>query len=151
MSATSATGPVTITPGTDTGLPPNIWESHTARCTARWGRSGAVISVEGELDAANSGQLADYLRHCADYCDWLVLDLDDLEFIGTAGFSILQTMSARCTKGAVYLALVPGVALSRLLQVCDPDSSLPTVESVADALVKVQDRQHSPWGSARLR
>ncbi|MEZ0362175.1 STAS domain-containing protein [Mycobacterium sp. pUA109] len=140
MSAIRAAESALPPPRTDTAFPPQTWESHTAHSTARWGRSGAVISVGGELDAANAGQLADYVQRCADYCEWLVLDLHDLEFIGTAGFSTLQTINTRCTHGKIYWAMVPSSAVTRLLRICDPDSALPTTESVAAALATVQSR-----------
>ncbi len=31
-------------------------------------RSGAVIAVSGELDAANADQLADYVQGCVTHC-----------------------------------------------------------------------------------
>jgi anti-anti-sigma factor len=126
---------------TGTALPAGTWEGHTARCTVRWGRAGAVIEVDGELDAANAGQLADYIHRCSNFCEWLVLDLCALEFIGTAGFSMLQTINNRCAKAKVSWAIVPGGTTSRLLRVCDPDSALPTTESVAGALSTVQGYQ----------
>ncbi|CAJ1507868.1 MULTISPECIES: STAS domain-containing protein [Mycobacteriaceae] len=124
-------------------LPPSdTWASRTARSVTRWGRSGAVISVGGELDASNAGQLADYVQRCASYCEWLVLDLNDLEFIGTAGFSALKTITDRCADAMVYCTTVPGVAVSRLLRICDPGNAVPTMSSVADALAGVQGFRH---------
>jgi anti-anti-sigma factor len=123
----------------DTDFPIQTWESGTARFTARWGRSGGVVAVHGEIDAANADAFADHLDRCATYCEWLVLDLTDLEFIGTAGFAALLRINTQCAKAKVYWALVPGVAASRTLQVCDPDHALPMSESVADALTTLQD------------
>lgn len=120
-------------------LPPDTWQSHTARSVTRWGRSGAVISVAGELDAANAAQLGDYVQRCATHCEWLILDLADLEFIGTAGFSALQSINVGCTTTKVYWTMVPGAAVSRLLRVCDPDGALPTAESVAAMLATLGD------------
>src|SRR5699024_6946447 len=112
-------------------LPPSdTWESHTARSVTHWGGSGAVISVDGELDAVNAGQLADHVQHCASSCEWLVLDLNDLEFIGTAGFSALKKITERCAEAMVYCTTVPGAAVSRLLRICDPANTLPTTASV---------------------
>ncbi|ULP46592.1 STAS domain-containing protein [Mycolicibacter virginiensis] len=124
-------------------LPPSdTWASRTARSVTRWGRSGAVISVGGELDASNAGQLADYVQRCAGYCEWLVLDLNDLEFIGTAGFSALKAITDRCAEAMVYCTTVPGVAVARLLRICDPGNAVPTTPSVADALAGVQGFRH---------
>lgn len=134
MTANNAAGSAVPAPHLTTALPPDRWESSTARCITRWGNSGAVLSVDGELDAANAGQLADYVQRCAGYCQWLALDLRELAFIGTAGFSALRSIDARCAQTKVYWAMVPSVAVSRLLRVCDPDRALPTAQEVADVL-----------------
>lgn len=135
MTVANTADPVLSGPGRN---PAACWKTRTARATARWGRSGAVISVHGEIDAANADQLGEYVRQCAARCEWLVLDLSDLEFMGAAGFSALQTIEARCISGKVQWVLVPGTAVSRLLRVCDPDSSVATSESMAAALAYVQ-------------
>ncbi|WP_196805113.1 STAS domain-containing protein [Mycobacterium sp. UM_WGJ] len=96
----------------------------------------------GELDAANASQLADYVQRCAGYCEWVVLDLNDLEFIGTAGFSALKAICDRCAETMVYCTTVPGVAVARLLRICDPGNALPTTSSVADALAGVEGFRH---------
>lgn len=138
MPALKTAGPVFPAPRIDVLPPSDTWENRTARCVTRWGRSGAVISVGGELDASNSGELADYLQHCAGYCEWLILDFSDLEFIGTAGFSALESIFYRCAETLVHCTAVPGPAVARLLQICDPTNALPTTSSVADALANVQ-------------
>lgn len=138
MSALKVAGSVSPAARLATLPPSDTWESHTARSVTRWGRSGAVISVGGELDASNSGQLADYVQHCATYCEWLVLDFTDLEFIGTAGFSALTTITNRCADAMICCTTVPGAAVSRLLRICDPANTLPTTASVADALAGVE-------------
>jgi anti-anti-sigma factor len=138
MTALNAAGSVPPAPRIATLPPSDTWENHTARSVTRWGRSGAVISVDGELDASNSDQLADYVRHCATYCEWLVIDLNDLEFIGTAGFSALKAISDHCADAMISCTTVPGPAVTRLLRICDPANALPTAASVAEALGDVQ-------------
>lgn len=139
MPALKVTGPASPMPFIDTVPPSDTWESPTARCVARWGRSGVVISVSGELDASNTGQLAGYVQHCAAYCEWLILDLNDLEFIGTAGFSALKTITSQCADAMIYCTTVPGPAVTRLLRVCDPTKAVSTTASVAEALAGVQE------------
>lgn len=138
MPALKVAESVFPTPRIVTLQPSDTWESHTARSVIRWGRSGAVISVGGELDAANAGELADYVQQCANSCEWLVLDLNELEFIGTVGFSALKKIADRCADAAVYCTMVPGTAVTRVLRICDPANTLPTTASVADALADVQ-------------
>lgn len=114
------------------------WRSHTAKFTVHWGRSGAVVAADGEIDAANAAPFADYVRRCADCCEWLILDLAGLAFIGTVGFSALQSLSARCATARTRLTVIPSPAVSSLLRICDPQSRLPLVPSLADALADVQ-------------
>lgn len=124
---------------TDTSFLSQSWSSHAARAETRWGRSGAVVAVHGEIDAANAAQLADYVGQCALRCEWLVVDLSALEFMGTAGFAALQDIQARCTNRRVQWTLVSGAAASRVLRLCDPHALLPAAGSMAEALERVHD------------
>jgi anti-anti-sigma factor len=121
-------------PGTDAAIPSHPWENHTARFTAEWGPSFVVITAQGELDASNAHQLADYVQRCAAHSKSLILDLSGLDFFGTAGFSALHTINVRCAGADVRWSVVPGKAVSRLLRICDPDHALPVAESVPDSL-----------------
>ncbi|MEB3048759.1 STAS domain-containing protein [Mycolicibacter sp. MYC123] len=116
----------------------HAWQSHTADFTVHWGRTGAVLAANGEIDAANAGPFADYVKRCSDCCEWLILDLSALAFIGTVGFSALQAINARCAKGRIQLMVIPGLALTTVLRICDPDGRLPLVKSLEDALAAVQ-------------
>jgi anti-anti-sigma factor len=110
------------------------WENHTGRFTAEWGASSVVITAHGELDASNAAQLADYVQRCVAHSESVIVNLSGLEFFGTAGFSALHTINARCAGADVRWAVVPSKAVSRLLRICDPDNALPLIESVPDSL-----------------
>lgn len=138
MSALKEAGSVSPAPRISNLPPSDTWASHTAGSFTRWWPSGAVISVNGELDAANADEFAGHVQHCAMYCDWLVLDLTDLEFIGTTGFAALNNTNQRCADAGIRCTLVPGLAVARLLRICDPDHQLPTTTSVAGALAGLQ-------------
>ena len=118
---------------TDTAIPSEPWENHTARFTAEWGPSFVVITAHGELDASNAPHLADYVQRCAAHCKSIILNLSGLEFFGTAGFSALHTINVRCAGAEVRWAVVPGKAVSRVLRICDPDNTLPLAESMPDS------------------
>jgi anti-anti-sigma factor len=118
----------------DTAIPSEPWENHTARFTAEWGPSSVVITAHGELDASNANQLADYVQRCAAHTKSVILNLSDVDFFGTAGFSALHTINVRCAGADVRWAVVPSKAVSRLLRICDPDNALPLAESVLDGL-----------------
>jgi anti-anti-sigma factor len=108
----------------------------TAEFTARWGPSGAVITVGGELDAANADQLGDYVQACLTHSRQLIVDMLDVEFIGTAGFSTLHRINVMCSGADAQWAMVPGAALSRLLRICDPDATLPVTAPVTELMAK---------------
>jgi anti-anti-sigma factor len=141
MIATTATRAAASADIRDAAYPFQARESHTARFDAHRGRSGAVITVAGEVDAANADPLAEYVNRCTDYCEWLVLDLTGLDFIGTAALTALHTIKHRCAAAEVSWTLVPSPAVSKVLRFCEPDSALPTDESLTDALATVQNRR----------
>lgn len=116
----------------------------TDRCPAtfdtRWlPPATAVISVHGEIDAANSSGFTEYaMRHTAQ-ANSLVLDLSGVVFFGTAGFSALKAIETRCSVGDLDWVVVPSSAVTRLLRLCDPDCTLRHSSSVAAALTALRN------------
>lgn len=100
---------------------------HTVRLACRWPTSSvAVISAHGEIDASDAGSLTDYAVAHVMRCRGLVLDLRDLDFFGTEGFSALHRVSVSCARVGTGWTMVPGAAVTRVLRICDPQDSLPT-------------------------
>jgi anti-anti-sigma factor len=123
------------------------WQQiHTAQFSARWEPSGTVITVDGELDAANADQLAAYLQRSVSRSKRVILDLRGLEFIGTAGFSALHRINVVCSGAQVYWALVPSQVVSRLLRLCDPDGTLPVTTPVDEPLL-----DSVTWAASKAR
>jgi anti-anti-sigma factor len=83
------------------------------------------ISASGDIDASNAADLFDYVLRRAANCRSLILDLKDVTFFGTAGFSALQTIDARSSRASVSWMLVAGPTVSRVLSICDPQRTLP--------------------------
>ncbi|GFG62993.1 hypothetical protein MKUB_04830 [Mycobacterium kubicae] len=104
----------------------------TAEFSAHWGSAAGVITAQGELDAANADEFADYVQRCTKHCKRLVLDLRGVDFIGTAGFSALHRINVVCSAANAHWAMVPSREVSRLLRVCDPDGALPITDSIND-------------------
>jgi len=130
-----------------------VWDCHTARISTHWiPDTVGIITVEGELDASNANQFADYVEQIAARGGRLVLDLSLLDFFGTAGFSALHTINVRCAHTEARWALVTGDAVSRLLRVCDPDSALPIADSVPAAIKLLDDEPlgYSNWSRSRV-
>jgi anti-anti-sigma factor len=116
--------------GTNAALPPAAWQNHSARFSAEWDATRAVITAQGELDASNATQLADYFDLCIAHRTPLVLDLSGLTFFGTAGFSALHLINVKCAGANLRWAIVPSEWVTRLLRICDPDHTLPLIQSV---------------------
>lgn len=113
------------------------WQQcRTAQFSVQWHASGTVITADGELDAANSDQLASYVQRNLSRTKRVILDLRGLEFIGTAGFSALHRINVACSFAQVHWAMAPSAAVSRLLRVCDPDGTLPVTDELDEPLLK---------------
>lgn len=111
---------------------------HTAHFTTRTLHPSIVgISALGELDAANAQDFIAYALEHATGAQRLVLDLSGVEFFGTAAFSALHTFNVRCARDGIDWALVPSAPVRRLLQICDPDATLPVTVSVETASATV--------------
>ncbi|MCV7311837.1 STAS domain-containing protein [Mycobacterium paraffinicum] len=113
------------------------WQhSRAAQFTARWGPSGTLVTVDGELDAANADQLAAYVRNVVGRSRRVILDLRGLKFIGTAGFSALHRINVVCSGAQADWAMAPSPAVTRLLRICDPDGTLPVTTPMAEPLLE---------------
>jgi anti-anti-sigma factor len=121
--------------------PLSLTKRHAARFDTRWTMSSvAIVSAYGDIDATNASTLTDYALVNAAHCRGLILDLRGLKFIGTEGFSALHRVSVRCARAEIGWMVVSGAAVSRLLRICDPHGSLPTVTTVGAALANLQDQ-----------
>ncbi len=129
MSAVFPTIAATVR-GADAALPPPAWENHSARFSAKWETGRVIVTAQGELDASNAIQFADYFDLCIADSTPLVVDLSGLKFFGTAGFSALHVINVRCAGASLRWAVVPSKAVSRLLRICDPAHALPMIASV---------------------
>lgn len=111
------------------------YECHTARITTDWtGDDVGILTVDGELDASNSAAFADHVAQATRHGQRLVLDLTRLTFFGTDGFTALHTVNVGCAQTSSRWALVTGEAVSRVLRICDPDSTLPIAGSMPEAM-----------------
>jgi anti-anti-sigma factor len=128
------------------------WESRTAPLAHRRSSSSVVvIRARGHIDASNADTLTEYtLRHLRG-CRGLIIDLSDLDFFGTDGFSALHRISVCCAHPGVAWAVVPSKAVSRVLRIGDPHGLLPAASTVEAALAIVHDQPHcSPQPGAHI-
>ena len=121
--------------------PLSLAKRQAARFDTRWTMSSvAIVSAFGDIDASNASALTEYALVSAVRCRGLILDLSGLKFCGTEGFSALHRVSVRCARADIGWMVVSGAAVSRLLRLCDPHGSLPTVDTVDAALANLQDQ-----------
>jgi anti-anti-sigma factor len=122
--------------------PLSLTKHDAARFSTRWTISSvAIVSAYGDIDASNAPTLTELAPVNDVRCRGLILDLRDLEFIGTEGFSALHRVSVRCARAEIGWMLIPGAAVSRLLRVCDPHGWLPTADSIDAALANLENQR----------
>ena len=125
-----------------TPRPVDRTESTTATFTTRrLEPSVTVITARGDLAASNSQDFVDYALRDAERTERLALDLTGLDFFGTAGFSALHTLNVRCASVGVEWVLVPSNAVSRVMNICDPDSTLPVAATMPAGLARLRADQ----------
>src|SRR6185312_5624678 len=129
----------------DGGFLSQPWQGRTARLASRRLRSSvAVISARGDIDASNADTLTEYTLGHLMGCRGLILDLRDLDFFGTEGFSALHRISVCCAEPGIGWAVVPSAAVSRVLRIGDPEGLLPAASTVEAAMAIIQGQPHRP-------
>jgi anti-sigma B factor antagonist len=103
--------------------------------TFRRDDQNAIVAVRGELDLATAPLLERALAELIDdrTCRSIVLDLHDLDFVGSAGLSVLLNaqVHTRTAGGDITLAR-PSTAVMRTLQITGLVSTF-TIRDDADA------------------
>jgi anti-anti-sigma factor len=83
------------------------------------------IAVTGDIDASNADELATYVFRRGANSRRLTLDLSGVDFLSTAGFSVLCTIHQRCTHAGVEWTLMGNAMVLRVINICDPHQTLP--------------------------
>ncbi|WP_099021110.1 STAS domain-containing protein [Mycolicibacterium palauense] len=100
---------------------PHRHQRHRPRAavTVRTLATGSVlVSVEGELDAHNAGELTDTARRATETAASLVIDLSRTSFVGTELFHALSAIDRSAAGHHTSWVLIPGTAASRVLRLC---------------------------------
>jgi anti-anti-sigma factor len=96
-----------------------------------------MVAAEGEVDACNAHELAEYVERSLNASTRLVVDLRDLRFFGTQGFSTLHKINVTCSGSGVNWVVIPGRDVDRLLRICDPGGGLPVATTLEAAVAAV--------------
>jgi anti-anti-sigma factor len=86
--------------------------------------STVVITVEGELDAANTTQFSDYIQLRLRNVEKLVLDLSGVTFFAAEAFTAVHKVRVQAAGQNVQWSLLTSASVNRMLQICDPDHAL---------------------------
>ncbi|MCV7174320.1 STAS domain-containing protein [Mycolicibacterium sphagni] len=135
-----------LLPGTDLGRDSTERGQFRAR---ELSATTVLITAVGEIDAANSGELLRFVEKLlADY-DQLVLDLSQLGFFATDGYSALHSIDTRCKRRGIDWVVVPGAEVMRVLRVCDPEGLLNTAGNIVSAVAALARGPHTHLQLAR--
>ena len=137
MSIATAAAPVAITRLVRDRADRGLFRARELSATT------VLVSVVGEIDASNSGELLSYVEKLLPSYDQLVLDLSRLSFFGTDGYSALHTIDMRCTRRGVDWVLVPGPEVTRILRVCDPDAQFTSESNIVSAMAALARGPHT--------
>lgn len=98
-----------------------------------------VVTVTGELDMKTAPQLAEALG--GDIPPVLVADLTRVTFLSAAGLRVLVAAAERALEARCCLGLVAdGVLALRVLRMSGVAASIPTFESLSDAVRELAPR-----------
>jgi anti-anti-sigma factor len=85
----------------------------------------AHVVVSGDIDALNGRALAGYVERKTGGARRLILDLRDVEFFGSLGFTALCYIRAHCRQNDADWLIAGSRPVRRLLAICDPEGRLP--------------------------
>lgn len=110
---------------------PSLQPRHTLSVAAGMSAIGApghiVVSVTGEVDAANAKEFASVVTDTIADARHVTLDLSGLDFFAFDGVAALHALNARRLRAGVPWRVLPGNAVSRVLALCDPEALIPLV------------------------
>lgn len=101
-----------------------------------------LIAVSGNIDASTGPEVFESIETRLRGYRQLVLDLSQVEFFGTAGYSELHRVNSRCARSAVDWVLVAGAEVQRLLRLCDPDGVFPIAANIVSAVAALVRGPH---------
>jgi anti-anti-sigma factor len=92
------------------------------------------IAVRGEVDATNRHALGRFVERHTRVSKQFVLDLSDIDFFGSQGFTALYYVSVQCARRDVDWMIVGDRTVRRILRICDAEAALPVVGDLGTAL-----------------
>lgn len=108
----------------------------------RLGFTTVLFAVTGDIDAVSAPALFDRIQTVLTGYHQMVLDLSDVVFFGTAGYTLLHRIEVFANRAARDWVVVSGPEVERLLEVCDPDHDLPIASNIVSAVATLARGPH---------
>lgn len=106
-----------------------------ARIRAYRRQLATVVTIRGEIDALNAGQVGDHIRRFVIGEERAVLDMSGVTQFASAGISLLHTFDEDCRAAGVEWTLVASPAVTAL----SGDAGFASTGSVHEALHDAAD------------
>lgn len=84
-----------------------------------------TVSVRGEVDTTNAKEFATTVCDAAAAGGHVTVDLTELDFMAIDGVAALHAINAQLLRTVTAWSVVPGAAVSRVLELCDPEGLIP--------------------------
>ena len=78
------------------------------------------FQLEGELDMATAGDLAEFLREAGEGPDQVVLDFSGISFMDSSGLRVILEAAGRREGGGSLVILHPTAQVQRVLDIQHP-------------------------------
>ncbi|CAJ1587240.1 STAS domain-containing protein [[Mycobacterium] wendilense] len=79
----------------------------------------ARVLVSGDIDAAGTCDVRDYVLNKVLVCHRLVLDLTRVRFFSCDGYWMLKTLEHRCALAGIELKVLPGPYVTPVMAMCE--------------------------------
>jgi anti-anti-sigma regulatory factor len=98
-----------------------------------------VVTIDGEIDAANVDPIVAYMRRMILAADPLVLDISGAKSSAAQCFSLLCLVAEDCARAGVAWTLVASPLASRMMADSGDEAVFPVARSVHEALHRFAD------------
>ncbi|MGO8768009.1 STAS domain-containing protein [Mycobacterium sp.] len=100
-----------------------------------------VLTVAGEVDMLSAPQLSEAIQTATTAKPAaLIVDLSKVDFLASAGMTVLVTAQAEVTPPTWFAVVAHGAATSRPIKLMGIDSVLPLYSTLDDALSDIANR-----------
>lgn len=108
-------------------------------------RGCVIAAITGEIDISTVGRLRERLFELAEGSEPLIVDLDQVTFIDSAGLGALVGTSRRAAeRGGTLRAVCTQPQTKKLLWMTGVDRRIPLEASLDEALASVSAAQQAP-------